>query len=88
MSVELKSRLERAVNRKLPSTLTFNYPTVTALVDYLLREIPSSGGAGGIQKAKTEIAAAMPTDDAEASVEAASEEALAARLEEKLKHWE
>jgi len=35
MSVELRSRLERAVGRKLPSTLTFNYPNVRALAGYL-----------------------------------------------------
>jgi acyl carrier protein len=35
MSVELRSRLERRAERKLPSTLTFNYPNVTALAGYL-----------------------------------------------------
>jgi acyl transferase domain-containing protein len=35
MSVELRSRLERATGRKLPATLTFNYPNVRALVQYL-----------------------------------------------------
>jgi phthiocerol/phenolphthiocerol synthesis type-I polyketide synthase D len=36
MSVELKGRLERSLGVPLPSTLTFNYPTIKALVDYLL----------------------------------------------------
>jgi acyl carrier protein len=35
MSVELRSRLERAAGRKLPSTLTFNYPNIRALAGYL-----------------------------------------------------
>jgi acyl carrier protein len=35
MSVELRRRLERAVGRKLPSTLTFNYPDVRRLAAYL-----------------------------------------------------
>jgi myxalamid-type polyketide synthase MxaE and MxaD len=35
MSVELKARIERALDRKLPSTLTFNYPNVNALADFL-----------------------------------------------------
>ncbi len=38
MSVELKSRLEATLGRPLPSTLTFNYPNVGALADYLAKE--------------------------------------------------
>jgi hypothetical protein len=41
MSVDLKSRLEAATGLKLPTTLTFNYPTVSALVEYLQRELGS-----------------------------------------------
>jgi NAD(P)-dependent dehydrogenase (short-subunit alcohol dehydrogenase family)/acyl carrier protein len=39
MSVELRRRLERGAGRKLPSTLTFNYPNVAALAGYLDREL-------------------------------------------------
>lgn len=35
MSVELKSRLEASVGQSLPSTLTFNYPTIADLARYL-----------------------------------------------------
>jgi acyl transferase domain-containing protein/acyl carrier protein len=35
MSVELRSRLEKTFARKLPSTLTFNYPNVNALAGYM-----------------------------------------------------
>jgi acyl transferase domain-containing protein/acyl carrier protein/protein-L-isoaspartate O-methyltransferase len=35
MSVELKSRLEAMTGQSLPSTLTFNYPTVADLTSYL-----------------------------------------------------
>src|SRR5205814_2969352 len=42
MSVELKSRLEASLGRPLPSTLTFNYPNVGALVDYLEKELSLS----------------------------------------------
>jgi acyl carrier protein len=35
MSVELKRRLETAVEKPLPSTLTFNYPNVLALTAFL-----------------------------------------------------
>jgi acyl carrier protein/NADP-dependent 3-hydroxy acid dehydrogenase YdfG len=36
MSLELKSRIENAVGMDLPSTLTFNYPSVRALADFLV----------------------------------------------------
>jgi len=39
MSVELKSHLETAVGQTLPSTLTFNYPTIDDLSEYLDTEI-------------------------------------------------
>jgi myxalamid-type polyketide synthase MxaE and MxaD len=35
MSLELKGRIEEAVGTDLPSTLTFNYPTISALADFL-----------------------------------------------------
>ncbi len=35
MSVELKSCLEAGVGQALPSTLTFNYPTIAELAEYL-----------------------------------------------------
>ncbi len=35
MSVELKSRLERAVQSPLPSTLTFNYPNPMSIATFL-----------------------------------------------------
>jgi acyl carrier protein len=38
MAVELKGRLERTLAVPLPSTLTFNYPTIEALVDFLLKD--------------------------------------------------
>jgi myxalamid-type polyketide synthase MxaE and MxaD len=39
MSVELKTRLEHCVGRPLPTTLTFNYPSVGALAEFLGREL-------------------------------------------------
>ena len=36
MSVELKRRLERGFGAPLPATLTFNYPNIRALADFLL----------------------------------------------------
>ncbi len=42
MSVELKGRLESLVSRSLPSTLTFNYPSVAALTGYLESLLPGA----------------------------------------------
>jgi hypothetical protein len=39
MSVQLKGRLEKAINCALPATLTFTYPTVHALSDFLLDQV-------------------------------------------------
>jgi acyl carrier protein len=36
MSVQLKGYLEKSIGGTLPSTLTFTYPTVNALTDFLL----------------------------------------------------
>ena len=36
-SVELRNRLQSSLDRKLPSTLAFDYPTLDTLSDYLLR---------------------------------------------------
>lgn len=39
MAVELRNQLGQSVNKALPATLLFEYPTVTALADYLANEI-------------------------------------------------
>ena len=39
MSVELKTRLEKCIGRSLPTTLTFNHPSVGALAEFLAREV-------------------------------------------------
>lgn len=51
MSVELKGRLEASVGQPLPSTLTFNYPTIAELAAYLesrvfttAEDAPATGG--------------------------------------------
>jgi acyl carrier protein len=79
MSVELKSRLEKSLGRPLPSTLTFNYPNVGALVDYLAKELSLSLSAPAEPVvAPAEMAAtAAGGDDI-------SEDELAMQLAEKL----
>jgi acyl transferase domain-containing protein/NAD(P)-dependent dehydrogenase (short-subunit alcohol dehydrogenase family)/acyl carrier protein len=39
MSVDLKARLERLTGKALPSTLTFNYPTIDALTLFIGRDV-------------------------------------------------
>ena len=39
MAVELRNRLQSGVGRPLPSTLTFEYPTIEALTTYLATEV-------------------------------------------------
>jgi acyl transferase domain-containing protein/acyl carrier protein/ubiquinone/menaquinone biosynthesis C-methylase UbiE len=39
MSVQLKGYLEKSIGGTLPSTLTFTYPTVNALTDFLLAHV-------------------------------------------------
>ncbi|HVV71713.1 MAG TPA: beta-ketoacyl reductase, partial [Verrucomicrobiae bacterium] len=42
MSVDLKGRLEKSLGVQLPSTLLFNYPSIGALAEHLLRDfVPS-----------------------------------------------
>ena len=39
MAVDLKSRLEKTLGCELPSTLTFNYPTIDAIAGFLIEDI-------------------------------------------------
>ncbi|TVP48085.1 MAG: SDR family NAD(P)-dependent oxidoreductase [Gemmatimonadales bacterium] len=45
MAVELSNHLERSLDRKLPPTLAFEYPTIAALADFLAGEVLSPAGA-------------------------------------------
>ncbi len=82
MSVELKSRLESAVGKTLPSTLTFNYPNIGALGDYLLREVlaapePAAAPASVLTPTRAVTADGRDLDDL-------SEDQLAAMLASRL----
>ena len=46
MAVELRNLLTRALARPLPATLLFDYPTLEALADYLLRLLEMSVQSG------------------------------------------
>ena len=68
MSVELRKRLEQGVGRPLPSTLTFNYPSVNALVGFLDREFEQEPNAVSSEAPKS-----AATDAARTQAEAAPE---------------
>jgi acyl transferase domain-containing protein/SAM-dependent methyltransferase len=92
MTVEFKGRLERTLRHALPTTLTFKYPTVIALADFLMRDIPgfdaaaASNAAGDPASAAatpaTATVASVPTPAA--ALDVMSEDALAALLAAKL----
>jgi acyl transferase domain-containing protein len=84
MSVELKSRLERSVDRKLPTTLTFNYPSVEAITDFLMRELPGLKEEEPAQQRPAPAADVRPQPEPAAVLDDLSEDELAARLAEKL----
>ncbi len=87
MSVELKGRLESSVGKPLPSTLTFNYPTIADLARYLDESVlapaaaPAQSSTPAAQPAAEEAEQAAPTPD----VDDLSEDDLAALLASKLK---
>jgi acyl transferase domain-containing protein len=81
MSVELKSHLEAGVGHALPSTLTFNYPSIAALTDYLLADalaaLPPPAPISAATPVVSESIGAADEDDL-------SEDDLAALLAAKL----
>ena len=80
MSVNLKSRLESGIGRKLPSTLTFNFPTVAAIAGQLEKELPELFARPSSVAASAPVPVPVPSeldDDL-------SEQELAALLAEKL----
>jgi myxalamid-type polyketide synthase MxaE and MxaD len=63
MSVELKGRLQKAAGISLPSTLTFNYPTVRALASYLLEQLAPPLPAQEVQHEPEPPAVTSPDTD-------------------------
>ena len=80
MTVEFKSRLERTLRHSLPTTLTFKYPTVIAIADFLMREIPGFAVPAAAAPAGTPAAAPA----AAGALDQMSEDELATLLAEKL----
>ena len=85
MSVDLKSRLERSLHWKLPATLTFNHPSVEAIVDFLFGELALEESVAETAAAAAGVAPAGGDQPASnAPLEDLSEDELATLLAEKL----
>jgi acyl carrier protein len=78
MSVELRRRLERGAGQALPSTLTFNYPTVSALTVFIDGQLRASTSATA--PAPSPIAAAPIVTSADQGLDNLSDDELEARL--------
>jgi myxalamid-type polyketide synthase MxaB len=82
MAVELRNVLSRAVERTLPATVLFKYPTIEALADYVLESAqidappPATPASAGEEGASSE---AIPD-----GVESLSDESVRKLLEEEL----
>jgi myxalamid-type polyketide synthase MxaE and MxaD len=79
--VQLRCRLEADVQRPLPATMAYNYPTVKALADYLAQELLDPDGRDTPGPAPPTIAVTNGTaDDPDESSEDELLQQLAARL--------
>lgn len=77
MAVELRNLLSHSVQASLPATLLFDYPTISALADYLAKEVLHLAGNGQPEAGDTQ------TDDraaAMAELESLSDEEAEALL--------
>jgi acyl carrier protein len=64
MSVQLKGRLEKNIGSALPAILTFTYPTVNALTDFLLRHVLKLSTTSAVEVAsRNEGNEAQKTDE-------------------------
>ncbi len=80
MAVELRNVLGEAVNRTLPATVTFDYPSVAALVDFLCTDVI----AEQVGETPAPTVAVAPTRVANDSLDELSEDELAAQLAARL----
>jgi myxalamid-type polyketide synthase MxaE and MxaD len=92
MTVEFKSRLERSLRHSLPTTLTFKYPTMIAIADFLMGDVPGFDAAAAAAAAAPDpapvAATAAPkaagTPTPASALDQMSEDELATLLAEKL----
>ena len=83
MSVELRRRLEQGVGQTLPSTLTFNYPSVSALATFISDQLQGTVAEAEPSTAQpAEITSVSTTDDLDGLSDEELEARLLARLEQ------
>ncbi|PZN81691.1 MAG: short-chain dehydrogenase [Candidatus Methylumidiphilus alinenensis] len=82
MALQLSNRLQSSLGIVLPSTLVFEYPSVEALTDYLLEQMPAFDElpTPGIQA----VAAASGRDDELAAIRQMSEAELEALIDQEI----
>jgi myxalamid-type polyketide synthase MxaE and MxaD len=85
MAIQIRSGLEAAVGQRLPSSLVFNYPTISALAGYLSTQTLAS--AAGPTMPARETVAPPPTraSTGDAADDSLSEDELATLLADRLR---
>ena len=84
MAVELRNVLgaDLELDRPLPATLVFKYPTISALSDYLAHRVLSLESAHDVRSLDRDVGAAIASDETE--IEALSDESVRELLAEEL----
>ena len=54
MAIELKNSIDNAIGRNLPATLVFNYPSIDAISDHILKDVLKLNGQEAIDEEVTE----------------------------------
>ncbi|MGC1781772.1 MAG: SDR family NAD(P)-dependent oxidoreductase, partial [Acidobacteriaceae bacterium] len=62
LSIELRNSLSASLERSLPATLLFNYPTLGALAPFLLRQVLGESAKGGRRNGSGNADYAAPAD--------------------------
>lgn len=78
LAVELRNVLSEAAGTRLPSTLLFDYPSVSALVDFLLEELGGGTAVEAEQEAQED-----PLDALDSLSDEEVERLLSARIDDK-----
>jgi hypothetical protein len=76
MALELRNRLQTGLKRSLPSMLTFDYPNIAALTDFLLRDL--------FPPVATPVQATAEPDEMLAQLQELSEDELRKQLDQEL----
>ena len=82
MGLELRNRVEALLGIKMPATLLWTYPTLTALSGELAKSI--AGAAGAAEEQSVPTAVEEPAGEQKDAVSLADEEALLALLDQSL----